>query len=104
MKVYSAENQLDAQRVADSLEGAGIACHVHGGYLSGAIGELPPGDILSVWIADAAHYDRARSIIQSIERETLVPRGKDVNCPQCGEQLGSQFSHCWQCGSLVSTS
>ncbi len=103
MKVYSAENQLDAQRVADSLDGAGINCRVHGRYLSGAVGELPPGDILSVWIEDAVDYDQARLIIISIERESLLPRGKDVSCPQCGEQLGSQFSHCWQCGAAVST-
>lgn len=103
MKVYSAENQLDAQRVADSLEGAGINCRVHGTYLSGAVGELPPGDIVSVWIEDAADFDKARLIIKSIEREALVPTGIDVNCPQCGEQLGSQFSHCWQCGAAVGT-
>ena len=103
MKVYSAENQLDAQRVADSLEGAGINCRVHGTYLSGAVGELPPGDIVSVWIEDAADFDKARLIIKSIEREALVPTGRDVNCPQCGEQLGSQFSHCWQCGAAVGT-
>lgn len=101
MKVYSAENQLDAQRVADSLDGAGIACRIHGGFLSGAVGELPPGDILSVWIEDAVDYDKARSIIKAIEREALLPRGKDVSCRQCGEQLESQFSHCWQCGAAV---
>ena len=101
MKVYSAENQVDAQRVADTLEGAGIACLVHGGYLSGAVGELPPGDLMSVWIDDEANYEKAREIIKTIERETLLPRGKDINCRQCGEQLESQFSHCWQCGSAL---
>jgi len=100
VKVYSAENQFDAQRIADSLEGAGIDCHVRGGYLSGAIGELP-GDFVTVWVEDSSDYDSARALIKSIEREKLLPLGKDINCPQCGEQLGSQFSHCWQCGSLV---
>jgi uncharacterized protein (UPF0212 family) len=100
MKVYSAENQIDAQRVADSLLGANIECRVQGGYLSGAIGELP-ADFLSVWIKNASDYEHARSIVKMIEREALLPHGKPFGCPKCGEQVESQFSHCWNCGSVL---
>ena len=92
---------MDAQRVADSLDSAGIDCRVHGTYLSGAIGELPPGDLLSVWIKHDSDYERSRSIIDMIEREALLPGGKLLNCQQCGEQVESQFSHCWQCGVAI---
>ncbi len=102
MQVYSAQNQLDAQRVADSLESAGIECRVHGAFLSGAVGELPPDGLLTVWIKEPTHYDRARDIVKMIEREALLPGGRPVSCGHCGEQLESQFSHCWQCGKEIS--
>jgi len=101
MKIYSAENLVDAQRVADTLEDARIECRVNGTFLSGVIGELPPGDIVSVWIKHPEDKDKARAIINEIEREKLIPRGKDIQCHECGETLESQFTHCWNCGSGV---
>ncbi len=99
-KVYSAENQIDAQRIADELLSAGIECRVQGAYLTGAMGELP-ADFLSVWIAKHSDYEQARSIVKMIERETLLPHGKPSSCHQCGEQVESQFSHCWNCGTAL---
>ena len=40
--VYRAAGPVDAQLVADELRAQGIGCEISGGYLSGAIGELPP--------------------------------------------------------------
>ena len=49
--VYRAENVIDAQLVKDALEGAGIRAFVSGSYLTGAIGQLPAWDYVSVMVA-----------------------------------------------------
>lgn len=60
---YDADSLLDAQLIADLLTDAGIAAHVFGGALSGAIGELPPGDLVRVWIEDDARLAEAQAVI-----------------------------------------
>jgi hypothetical protein len=51
--IYEAANPIDAQRVIDLLASEGIAAHVTGAYLSGAIGEIPAGGLVRVWVDDA---------------------------------------------------
>lgn len=105
ISVYTAESMVDAQLVCDALLTEGLEARINGGYLSGAIGELPAGQLISVWIVDAAMEERARSIVSAFEGNYVAGNergGKEQTCPQCGERLESQFSHCWQCGhSLV---
>ncbi|MFY2763515.1 putative signal transducing protein [Arenimonas sp. MALMAid1274] len=60
---YDADSALDAQLVADLLTGAGIAAHVFGAALSGAVGELPPGGLVRVWIEDDSRLTEAQALI-----------------------------------------
>ena len=53
-QVYQAASVIDAQLVCDLLKDAGFDAVVHGGYLSGAIGELPPDTLVSVYLLSAA--------------------------------------------------
>ena len=53
-QVYQAGSVIDAQLVCDLLKDAGFDAVVHGGYLSGAIGELPPDTLVSVYLLSAA--------------------------------------------------
>lgn len=96
--VYRPANLVEAQLVADELEEAGIACEVTGQFLSGAIGELPPTDVLGVRIRDQELEDRARSVIAQWETTRRRVRD-DWCCQQCGEQVGGAFGACWQCGT-----
>ena len=67
-QAYQAANPVDAQLVVDLLASEGIATFIQGQYLSGAIGELPAGELLRVWVADE-HVDRARAVIASREAQ-----------------------------------
>ncbi len=49
-QVYQAASVIDAQLVCDLLKDAGFNALVHGGYLSGAIGELPADTLISVYL------------------------------------------------------
>lgn len=53
-QVYQAASVIDAQLVCDLLKDEGFDAVVHGGYLSGAIGELPPDTLISVYLLAAA--------------------------------------------------
>ena len=67
-QAYNAANPVDAQLAVDYLGAEGIAAHVQGNFLSGAAGELPVGELLRVWVADA-DLARAKELLAERERE-----------------------------------
>ena len=94
---YRAANLVDAQLVADELRAHGVGCEVTGGYLSGAIGELPPSDVIAVRLHDRHDEARARDVVESLEAARRHPR-PDWTCEGCEERLGGEFGACWSCG------
>ncbi|WP_228494157.1 putative signal transducing protein [Pseudomonas aeruginosa] len=53
---------LEAEMLVGMLASEGIAAHVSGRHLVGAIGELPPGGLLALLVADE-QTERARELI-----------------------------------------
>lgn len=96
--VYRAASMIDAQMVLDDLIAAGMKARIQGGYLSGAIGELPPDQLISVWIDQEMHFDRARQVVEEFEATQRL-RGAERPCPNCDEMLAPQFGRCWRCGA-----
>jgi hypothetical protein len=125
-KVYSAASPADAHLVRGLLEDHGFKAVVQGEALWGARGELPltPESAPSVWVADDADVDEARTLIRSrqgaMNPEQCANCGYDLrglseprcpecgqpfrrelawNCPDCSESIEGQFTHCWNCGA-----
>ena len=75
--IYRAGNLVEAQLVVDELKAGGMQAHVTGSYLSGAIGELPPTEVIGVWLLEAQHTERARSIMTTMKpaASCLLPTG-----------------------------
>lgn len=96
--IYRAANLVEAQLVVDELKSGGMQAHVTGSYLSGAIGELPPADVIGVWLLQAQHTRRARSIIEEFEASRQRPAA-DWQCANCNEPVGREFGACWNCGT-----
>jgi len=96
--VYRAGNMIDAQMVLDELTAAGMQARISGSYLSGATGELPPDQLISVWIDSDRQYKRARQVVEEFEASQKVV-GADRPCHQCNEMLAPQFGKCWKCGA-----
>lgn len=96
--VYRAANLVEAQLVVDELAAGGMQARVTGSYLSGAIGELPPSDVIGVWLDESRHLERARSLIDEFEATRQRPY-PDWFCRSCGERMGGSFGACWQCGT-----
>jgi predicted metal-dependent HD superfamily phosphohydrolase len=87
-QAYHAANPVDAQLVVDLLASEGIAAFTQGQYLFGAVGELPAGELLRVWVADE-DVDRARAGIAG--RESQVPLQDDAVDPA----LARSWSRAW---------
>ena len=96
--IYRAGNVVEAQLIVDELKAGGMQAHVTGSYLSGAIGELPPTEVIGVWLLEAQHTDRARSIIDDYEASRKLPAA-DWYCAECQEEVGREFGACWNCGT-----
>ena len=64
--VYRAENIIDANLVKAALDEAGIRAFISGEYLTGAVGQLPAWDLVTVMVAEA-DLERAAPIAQSID-------------------------------------
>ena len=77
-QAYHAANPVDATLAVDLLASEGIPAHVQGNFLSGAAGELPVGELLRVWVADA-DLERAKALLAERERdvEALEPDAID---------------------------
>ncbi|WP_252180487.1 DUF2007 domain-containing protein [Endozoicomonas sp. 4G] len=52
IKIFCPDNLLEAQCLKDVLESHGIACHLGGSYLAGAVGELPASGLLALYVED----------------------------------------------------
>lgn len=126
-QVYQAASVIDAQLVCDLLKDAGFNALVHGGYLSGAIGELPPDTLVSVYLLSApalpdgwkhrpssrsddqtsgaedaisdAEFEHARELIAEYESRGKPGPGeaRDRTCSTCGEDNDAGFGVCWNC-------
>jgi hypothetical protein len=75
--IYNAANEIDAQMLVDRLSAEGIAAHIIGSHLAGAMGELPMGGFMRVQVADA---DVARA--STIVTEWQGVMEKDVPDPE----------------------
>ena len=101
-KIYSTDSLVDAQLIADLLESSRVETVIHGGYLSGAAGELPPGELISLWLVDERDADRARSVISEFELQRKQSPTQRL-CPACAETIEGNFSICWRCGESLHT-
>lgn len=95
--IYRPASLVEAQLVVDELRAGGIRARIAGSYLSGAIGELPPTEVLAVWVDEPRHEARARELIAEFEQARCKP-DEHWWCAGCGERLGGEFGACWQCG------
>ncbi|MCA9973425.1 MAG: DUF2007 domain-containing protein [Anaerolineales bacterium] len=101
VKVYIASGPLQAHLYQDLLAAEGIDAIIRGEELFGMRGELPlTNDTLpSLWVAEA-DYEQARALLLDFEEgENPDSDGEPWVCAQCGEELESQFTACWSCGT-----
>jgi len=99
-RVYRAAHLMEAELLKDLLADAGITAHVHGGPLTGALGELPVDATPEVWIEDDARYEAARAVVAEYEARLRDDHAAPPwTCPRCGETVDGELDLCWSCGT-----
>lgn len=100
LRIYEAENIIDAQLALDELRAGGLDALIKGQHLVGGIGELPLTGVISVWITVAQHEQRARDIIKEYEVGKKTER-PSIQCSGCSEIIDGNFGRCWNCNTLL---
>ena len=100
VRVYSGPVLANLAILKDVLESYGIACEIRREYLGGAAGELPPIETWpELWLLDGSQVEQARQLVQEALEPPKTTSSWNWTCPECREDIESQFSECWNCGS-----
>lgn len=95
VKIYEADNPLEAHRVAGYLKSQGLVVRVENDLLWSAAVEVltSPGILPAVSVPG----EQAETALQLLEEEKLPETGP-WTCSNCGQENDGVFSHCWNCG------
>ncbi|MBX3701636.1 MAG: DUF2007 domain-containing protein [Dokdonella sp.] len=85
--VYRADTLIDANLVKGALEAEGMFAHVAGEQLTGALGELPCWNLVSVMVADC-DIERALPIVRAIEAALAGPHADEADTRAAEGGLG----------------
>jgi hypothetical protein len=84
------------------LESHGISTYIRNQFGSSVMGEVPFVEVVpQLFVLKEKDVRRAREILQS--NLGAGEEAEDWTCPECGVEVGGQFSHCWQCGCAGKT-
>ncbi|OED36683.1 hypothetical protein AB833_26400 [Chromatiales bacterium (ex Bugula neritina AB1)] len=100
LRIYDAENIIDAQLALDELKAGGLDCCMKGQHLMGGVGEIPPSGVITLWISAPQHEQRARDIIREYE-DGKRSEQPSRPCPKCGEIIEGNFGRCWNCNAFL---
>ncbi len=102
-QVFVAQHPTEAYFVKDLLEREGIDAEVRGEALFGMRGEAPvtPDTLPSVWVSEERQSEKALAVVAAYRRGDgrAAAAGQPWRCLRCAEELESQFTTCWKCGS-----
>ena len=80
------------------LESHGIKTFIRNQFGSSVMGEVPFVEVVpQLFVLEHKDVQRAKGLLQS----ALAGTDADGSwaCRECGADVESNFSHCWQCGS-----
>lgn len=79
-RIYEPRDLLEAQMLVGMLQAEGIACHLAGAHLLGALGDLPVSGLLGLMVEDA-QAERARALIAAYNRAEPLPGDEPDSYP-----------------------
>lgn len=103
LKVFVAQNPVQAHLVQGILEAEGIDAEVRGEALFTTLqgGSAMPATLPTVWISDDDQAIQARALVERFSGSELPVAVALAPwlCADCGELHEPQFTQCWNCGS-----
>jgi rubrerythrin len=99
VKILVSQSLIEIESLKSRLEQAGISCMVKNQYTATLAGEVPFAEVFpELWVENERDVEQAKELLAQWRtgRETI---GTVWVCRTCGEEHGSQFTHCWKCGA-----
>lgn len=93
---YEAANAIEAHMLRDVLRQEGIAAHVLGEHLLGALGELPAAGLVRLMV-DVEDFARARAVLE--EWDQAQPAAAPDAAPSAGPDAAAASA--WRRGLLL---
>ena len=95
-RVFTSPDIAELGLLKNILHKAGIRCVEINEQMAQTI-PSPPFQA-ELWVENEEQYADAFALTQEWLNPTSTT-GAPWNCSRCGEQLASQFSKCWKCGT-----
>ncbi len=87
-------NQPEAEAMRERLASLGITAEIRRDNVGGMYPQLDIQEGIDLVVASET-ADAARQAIADLQTETAGP---PWTCPACGEEVGGNFTACWNCG------
>ncbi|MFV0574136.1 MAG: putative signal transducing protein [Vibrio sp.] len=97
MKIFTANNPVEAHIVCELLKSNHIDAEVHSEGIFSLKGEIPLTSDTDpyVWLLDEEKEQQAKRLIEGYLQEEQRP---NWICEHCNESVEAQFAVCWNCG------
>ncbi|ATC95839.1 putative signal transducing protein [Pseudoalteromonas tunicata] len=95
IRIYQAENALEAYLIKGLLHINSIDVRFHGEALAGALGEIPQDQTYISILVLQIKQRQAEKIL--LEYQTQRQSTHEWFCRHCGEKNGAGFELCWSC-------
>src|SRR5262245_36510534 len=100
MRVYVANNLVEAELVRDRLNEEGIDVEIKNEIIAGVVPAFPYllDPLPEIWVHDARDWEHARQLVHDYEaRRTQPDDAAEISCPKCAESNPANFELCWKC-------
>lgn len=98
-KVYAAQNVILVGRLKNALKARGIDCILKNADLHGGIKvSTNRPNLPELWIVDDTQLLLANRLLDNVLIKELN-QTEPWTCVNCGQELESAFSDCWNCGA-----
>jgi hypothetical protein len=95
-RIFSSPDSAEVGLLKNIMEKAGIRCQELNEQMAQTI-PSPPFQA-ELWVVDEKDYADAAALLAEWQNPTPAT-GSSWKCSRCGEELGSQFTKCWKCGT-----
>jgi hypothetical protein len=95
-RIFSSPDSAELGLLKNVLQKAGIRCVEINEQMAQVI-PAPPFQA-ELWVEREEDCDEAMALVQAWQHPTPAVEALWI-CSRCGEELDSQFSKCWKCGT-----
>jgi hypothetical protein len=95
-RIFSSPDSAEVGLLKNIMEKAGIRCQELNEQMAQTIPVSPFQ--AELWVVDEKDYADAAALLAEWQNPTHTT-GSSWKCSRCGEELGSQFTKCWKCGT-----